>query len=1061
MHDVPRIARGLALASGLVFVCTTALAADKPARKVDFNRDVRPILSDTCFQCHGPDDAAREADLRLDLREGMFAAREGHATIVPGDSAKSELFRRITSTDKDAQMPPADAKRKLSPEQIETLRRWIDEGAAWEDHWAFVRPRRPLMPVAQKADGVRNAIDALVLKRLDQEGLEPSPEADRQTLIRRVTLDLTGLPPTPNEVDTFISDESPNAYEKVVDRLLASPRYGERVASRWLDAARYADTCGYQTDGDRDMWRWRDWVIDTLNAGMPFDQFTIEQLAGDMLPNPTLEQQVATGFNRNHRGNGEGGIIPEEFAVEYVVDRVETTATVWMGLTMGCTRCHDHKYDPLRQKEFYKVYAFFNNIPEKGKAVKVGNSPPMIPAPTPDDQRALATLDRELEAARHEWNELQPALAASQADWERAQSAGLVEDWSPTDKLSARYDLDGAPKESSGIVKADSAFKEGGAAFQSGRIGQAADFDGKRFIDAGDVADFGYYDKFSTGAWIYPRKQDAGTVLSRMVDVDTWEGWSIRITGGKAQILLVKRWLDDSLRVESAASLEPDRWHHVFFTYDGSRVAAGIKLYIDGQPAETVVKLDELNQSFQVKEPLRIGGGHGPKARFVGLIDDVRIYNKVLSPNEIALVAETKAIADILALPPDKRNDVQSAKLRACYLARFAPEPMRAAQQRIKTLEERRKKFVESFPTVMVMQEMPERRPAYILARGQYDKPTEQVLAGVPAALPPMKSTDANPSRLDFARWLVSPENPLTPRVAANRAWQMFFGAGLVRTMEDFGSQGERPSHPELLDWLATELQQTGWDVKGLHRLIVTSATYRQSSRMTKTLHDRDPDNRLLSRGPRVRLSAEMIRDQALFASGLLVEKLGGPSVKPYQPPGLWTELTGSDYKPDTGLNLYRRSLYTFWKRTVTPPTMSAFDASPRETCVVRETRTNTPLQALALMNDVTFVEASRVLAERVMSAEEMGSETATPSARIARAFQLVTGRIPEADELRVLTAAFESHRQNYASRAEDAKKLACAGESPREESADPASLAAYTTIANLIFNLDEAITKE
>ncbi|MGE3317289.1 MAG: DUF1549 domain-containing protein, partial [Planctomycetaceae bacterium] len=842
----PRFAVRFAAVGVIASMALSAVAdarGNEPKRTVDFNRDVRSILSDTCFTCHGPDEAKREGDLRLDIRESVFAKRAEKPTIVPGKSSESELVRRITATGDD-QMPPADSGRKLTKAQIETLKRWIDEGAEWSEHWSFAPPARPVAPEVQNIEWARNDIDRFILHRLESEKLSPSAEASRETLLRRVTLDLTGLPPTPAEVRAFLEDPAPDAYERVVDRLLNSPRYGERTATRWLDAARYADTSGYQTDGERHMWRWRDWVIDACNANMPFDQFTIEQIAGDMLPNATLDQTIASGFNRNHRGNGEGGIIPEEYAVEYVVDRVETTATVWLGLTLGCARCHDHKYDPLRQKEFYQVFAFFNNIPEKGKAVKVGNSPPMIPAPTPDDQRVLAALDQERDRAASEWKQLQPALAAAQKQWEQQSTAGLVDDWAPSESLVARYNLDDNLNDASGRAKPGT-FQSGDASFSAGRVGKACDFDGKRFIDAGDVGDFGYYDKFSVGAWIFPRGKQGGTIVSRMLDEDTRDGWSLRITDGRAQVLLVKRWLDDSLRVESAAQLNPDQWHHVFFTYDGSRVASGIKLYIDGKPAEVVVKLDELNQSFQSKNPLRIGGGHGPKGRFVGLIDDVRIYAELLPAERIALIPETSSIRDLLALPADKRSELQSAKLAACFVERYAPEPMRELRSRIIEMEKERALMVEKFPTVMVMQEMPEVRPTFILNRGQYDKPGDPVSADVPASLPPLR-TDGRHDRLEFARWLVSGENPLTARVAVNRAWQMYFGAGLVRTMEDFGSQGERPSHPELLDWLATEFLRTGWDVKGLHRLIVTSATYRQSSKLTKELRERDPENRLL-----------------------------------------------------------------------------------------------------------------------------------------------------------------------------------------------------------------------
>ncbi len=1030
-----------------------AQAAEPLPQTVEFNRDIRPILSDRCFNCHGPDRARRKADLRLDTEEGAFAdAGETHV-LVPGRAAKSELFRRISAEDEAERMPPAKSGPRLSQREVDLFRRWIDQGARWQKHWAFLPPRRPANPRVKNPGWVRNPIDAFILRRLEREGLAPSPEADRTTLLRRVTLDLTGLPPTPAEVDAFLADRSPGAYEKVVERLLHSPRYGERLASRWLDAARYADTNGYQTDGERTMWRWRDWVIDAYNRNLPFDRFTIEQLAGDLLPNPTLDQRIATGFNRNHRGNAEGGIIPEEYAVEYVVDRVETTATVWLGLTMGCARCHDHKYDPIKQKEFYQVFAFFNNVPERGKAIKYGNSPPMIKAPTRRQQERLAALERKLAAAECAFARLGPELAAAQAKWEKSLAGAPPLSWSPAAGLLAEYPLDGDAADRSGHAR-PARFLDGSPAYAAGPAGKAADLDGKRSLDAGDVGNFGFKDRFSLAARVYPRGPD-GTILSRMDGEARAEGYQVLLKAGKIQVNLVKRWLDDALRVETEKPLALDRWQHVLVTYDGSRVAAGIHVFVDGKPVKLKVHLDDLNQSFRTKQPLRIGSAAGSGSRFHGRIADVRVYARALPAEEAEMLADTETLTALAALPPARRTPAQARKLRTYFLEHHAPPAVRQAHRLVLDLRRQKGEMVEGFPTTMVMEEMRTPRQTHFLIRGQYDKPGEKVAPGVPASLSPWPK-GLRKDRLGLARWLVDPTNPLTARVAVNRSWQMYFGTGLVKTAEDFGSQGEWPSHPELLDWLATEFVRTGWDVKGLQRLIVLSATYRQSSKVTPALVQRDPDNRLLARGPRFRLSAEAVRDQALAASGLLVERIGGPSVRPYQPPGLWRELTDATYVQDHGEGLYRRSLYTFWKRTIAPPAMLTFDASPREACTVRKARTNTPLQALTLMNDVAFVEAARVLAQRVL--REAGPDA---DARLTLAFRLATARRPKPAELAILRAGLEHHRANYRTDPKAALKLVSAGESPRDPKLDVGELAAYTAVASLILNLDETVTKE
>jgi mono/diheme cytochrome c family protein len=1032
----------------LVASLSPAGAAESLPATVEFNRDIRPILSDNCFQCHGPDKARRKASLRLDTATGAFAdLGDGTHALVSGEPDKSELLRRVVTTDADERMPPAKSGRRLTDRQIQLLRRWIEQGAKWQAHWSLRPLKRPPLPRLRNTAWPRNGLDSFVLERLEREGLRPSAEADKITLLRRVMLDLTGLPPTPAEVDAFLKDTSPGAYEKVVDRILASPRYGERMAALWLNGARYADTNGYQNDGERQMWRWRDWVIEAFNRNVPFDQFTIEQLAGDMLPHATLDQRIASGFNRNHRGNAEGGIIPEEYAVEYVVDRVETTATVWLGLTVGCARCHDHKFDPIAQKEFYRLFAYFNNVPERGKAIKYGNSPPMIPAPTREQQQQLKELDTRLAAAERRFQEVQPRIATAQAEWEKAWKTEQPVEGAIAEGLLVHYPLDGDSRAGN--------FKDGSPVYTPGRLGRGADFDGRRFLDAGDVAHFGYLDKFSCAAWICPREARGGTILSRMTDAPQAAGYSVRLEDGHLHVALAVRWLDDAIRVHTERRLVPGRWCHVVVTYDGSRVADGIKVYLDGRPEKLVVDLDDLNQDFRSKEPLRLGAGNGPDGRFHGLLDDVRIYRGALTEEDAGVLATADAIDDIIARPVGARTPLQVRKLRRYFLDHEAPLDLRQAREQFLRLRRQREKLIESFPTTMVMKEMPAPRDTFVLLRGEYDKHGEKVTPGVPASLPPLPEGVPN-NRLSLARWLVDPANPLTARVTVNRYWQMLFGTGLVKTVEDFGSQGEWPSHPDLLDWLATEFVHTGWDIKATLRTIVTSATYRQSSRVTRELLRRDPENRLLARGPRFRLSAEMVRDQALFASGLLVEKVGGPSVKTYQPASLWKELANAEYKPDTGENLYRRSLYTFWKRTVAPPDMIAFDAAGRETCIVRQTRTNTPLQALTLMNDVTYVEASRVLAQRVLA--EGG---ATPEQCLTWMFRLLTARPPRPAELTVLCANLEQHRTRYRKDHQAALKLVGVGEAGRDEKLDVAELAAYTAVANLILNLDETITKE
>ena len=1026
---------------------------------VEFDRDVRPILSDKCYICHGP--SKQLAGLRFDREDvAKQALRDNKTAIVAGDPAHSEMVRRISLPTAAGRMPQGGDP--LSAREVAIIERWIEQGAKWQPHWSFVPPTRPAVPAVSMRSWVRNPIDAFVLARLDREGLKPMPAADRATWLRRVSLDLIGLPPTLAELDAFAADTSPNAYEKVVDRLLQSPRYGERMAFPWLEAARYADSNGYQTDGERDMWRWRDWVINAFNRNLPFDRFTIEQLAGDLLPNPTLDQKIATAFNRNHRGNSEGGIIPEEYAVEYVVDRVDTTATVFLGLTAGCARCHDHRYDPLSQKQYYELFSYFNNLPESGKARRLGNSPPLIKAPTPDQQRQLKQLDDQLAAAARAYAALQPELTRAQQAWERSLDPGTAMTWAPAAGLVAHYAFDGDVKAAPTTATNTPLLltvQNGEAGFAPGVLGQAARFDGKTYFQGGDLAGFGSYgrydDKYSLAAWIYATAK-TGTIVSKSEDVIEPLGHGLTLHEGKVQYNNVTKWVDEGIRLQSVKELTLNEWHHVAVTYDGTRYADGVKLYVDGGEWKWDVLLDDANnQGPGKREPLRIGGGGGPENRFQGRIDDLRIYDRALSASEARMLATPSSITDIARLPEKERTPGQADKIRDYFLEHALPPAIKESRRRLGDAQSKRDQYYDALPTVMVMEEMPAPRASHVLKRGAYDAPGDRVSPTLPDFLLAAPG-DYAPNRLGLARWLASPSNPLLARVTVNRFWQMLFGTGLVKTVEDFGAQGEWPSHPELLDWLATDFVRSGWDVKALLKTMVTSATYRQSSKAAAELLQRDPENRLLARGPSVRLTADVVRDQALAIAGVLVNKAGGPSVKPYQPARIWRELNSSeDYVQSHGEDLYRRSLYTFWKRTVPPPTMANFDASSRESCVVRRSVTNTPLQALDLMNDVTFVEAARVVAQRMI--EEGG---ATPEARIRFAFRRATARLPRPAESDVLTAALRRELDNFRARPDAAKQYVSLGEYPRDEKIEVGELAAYTTVASLILNLSETVTK-
>jgi mono/diheme cytochrome c family protein len=1041
--------RRFSLASVAALVALARFAAAATPGKIDFDRDIRPILSDNCFACHGPDEAQRKANLRLDTPEGLLQDRKAYKIITPGDSAHSRLYQRISAEQKATRMPPPYAQRQLTPPQVDLIKHWIDDGAKMETHWAWVAPQRPDPPATKNKKWPKNEIDRFVLARLEQENLTPSPEADKATLIRRVTLDLTGLPPTPAEVDAFLADKSPGAYQKIVDRLLASPRYGERMAVDWLDLARYSDTHGYHIDSHRDMWRWREWVINAFNRNMPYDEFTIDQLAGDLLPNPTTEQKIATGFNRNHMINFEGGAIPEEYQVEYVVDRANTTATTFLGVTMGCARCHDHKYDPIRQKDFYSFYAFFNTIPDKGLDGRFGNAEPVLQL-VPDNLRPeLESVNSRLKELKPEFDEkgINPLVSG----WEKSALDHLPE--APRAGLLAHYEFDGNLSDSSGNYRT-ARIIAGDPGFGGGAVGRAINFNGDGVVSLANGVKLD--GPFSLALWIDPEgKKDGEVSIFRKAGLELAMDEYVVVPELRYGTHLIIRL--NGIEVRTAHLVRTDEWTHLTVNYDGSGKASGVHVFVNATPADLTVTAGGFSGSIDAA-PIVVGA---KSKGYKGGIDDFRIYARELKPDEIDELAHHEGIKQLLATPVAKRDKDQKQEITDYFLTYDAPTALQSDHAEYVRLKARLHDLNLAIPTTMVMREAEKPRETFILGRGMYDNPKEKVTPAVPSFLPPLPK-DAPLNRLTLARWMVDPRNPLTARVAVNRFWQTYFGIGLVETAEDFGSQGDPPSHPQLLDWLATEFIRTKWDMKAMTRLIVTSATYRQSSRVTPELLEKDPRNRLLARGARFRLPAEFVRDNALAVSGLLQEQIGGPSVLPYQPAGLWEELAFGDvysaqaYVQGHGPDLYRRSLYTFEKRTVAPASLNIFDMPDREKCTARRSRTNTPLQSLVLLNDPTYVEAARALAQRMLL--EAGSD---PAARINYGFRLATARRPEPRERQVFRDLAERELGVYRKDESSAAKLLSVGESKPDPHLDKAELAAWTTVASMMLNMDETITRE
>ena len=1024
----------------------------------EFARDVLPILSDHCFSCHGPDEASRQAGLRLDIRERALTTNDGVSAIVPGEPDSSEMIRRVFAGNGDV-MPPPEALKRLTNVEKDVLLRWVSGGAPYERHWAFRAPRQSDPPAVRQTTWPRNAVDRFVLKKLESAGLKPASAVPRHTWLRRVTLDLTGLPPTIEELDTFLSDRSPDAERNVVDRLLTSEAHAERMTMHWLDSARYADTNGYNNDEIRTMWPWRDWVISAFHSGMTYDQFLTEQIAGDLLPNPTIAQRVATGFNRNHVLTTEGGIILEEYQAEYVADRVHTVATTFMGISLQCARCHDHKFDPFTQRDFYRFAAYFNNIPDtlvRYDTVRMAD--PVLKVPSPAQQQELDELNARKQKLAAELQTLTESIDSRVAAWEAGLTPKAVAELSSPELIAwFRFDEKHGNATEDSVETDRSGLIHGPISREKGVAGLALKFGGSAWVDAGQIGVFDSDDQFSLAAWCRPTRS-GGAILSKMDDANGFRGYDLVCINGKLECHVAHHWPDRAIRVVTKQPVSLNEWHHVVATYDGSRQATGLQLFVDGRRQELDVTADSrLDGPLTTDKPFHIGK-RSTSIPFHGLIDDVQVFAVRLSAAEVLQLAKGRAperLSAILAVRPAERSQPQREQLNRFYVDRIDAD-LRKTRDELQTTHGRVAAVNQAIPVTMIMQEMEERRPTHILIRGQYDRIGSEVGPGLPASLAG-DAVRAGRTRLDLARWLTDPAHPLTARVAVNRWWEMLFGMGLVETVEDFGVQGARPSHPELLDWLAMELIRQKWNQRAILKLMVLSSTYRQSSDVAPQQLEVDPQNRLLSRAPRWRLPAEVIRDNALAISGLLHRQAGGPSVRPYQPAGLWEDVSverRDRYVADTGPGLYRRSMYTFWKRTCPPPAMLVFDAPDRETCVIRRARTNTPLQALVLLNDPTYVEAARAFAERIMH------HHADDTDRLNFAWRCAAARLPRDLEYAVASDLLTAARQRFHARPDAAKKLLSVGDSKMDASLEAAELAAWTSLASILLNLDETISK-
>ncbi|MDA7653798.1 DUF1553 domain-containing protein [bacterium] len=1040
---------------GWFIVCSSATLA---AEKVDFSRDISPILSDRCFACHGPDSEARKADLRFDVESDLLrAADSGFPIIKPSDADHSELFRRIMSADPDEMMPPPDFLVPVTDSEKALIKRWIEEGAEWSSHWAFKKIQSPNMPEIHGDAIIRNPIDRFVESKAQEKGLSSTMEASRERLLRRVSLDLTGLPPTPELRDSFLKDKDPQAYDRLVDQLLASERFGERMAMDWLDIARFADTYGYQSDRFNHMWPWRDWVINAFNRNLPYDQFITQQMAGDLMENKDQETVLATAFHRNHRQTNEGGSTNEEFRVEYNADRLKTTALAFLGLTMECARCHDHKYDPISQADYYSMFAFFNSTDESGLYSHFTDA---IPSPTHflyrDEQQAKHS-DLKGEIQRLESMEDTIRKNAEEAFnrwWKENPEAGI----DPDINLTGYFNFEDKSKE--GYVNHakenhHAKVSDNPSQFE-GPKGKALQFDGENSISIDQVADFNRTQPFSMSAWIHiPRERERIIVMhhSKAGSDAGSRGYELLLENGHAAFALIHFWPGNAIKVRTVDKLPLQEWLHLGWTYDGSSKAEGIHFFINGRSVDTEITRNSLYKdiAYGGKVPLQLGARFRGRGYKDGKLDELRIFDQSLSEPQIL------SVFNEATLPKTGEQPNLTDGWFDYWLTRYH-EPYQDLQKNLLQARSDENKLINGVTEIMAMGDIKGGRKTYILNRGQYDLPGKEVKPGTPERIFPFDTTWPQ-NRLGLAKWLTSPDNPLTSRVVVNRFWQMFFGRGIVETAEDFGSQGSQPTHPELLDWIASWYVENEWDTKALCRLIVTSHTYRKESIPTEEMLTMDPENKWLARGPKQRLMAEMIRDQALSAADILSPKLGGPSVKPYQPPGVWKEVSGATYQASKGEGLHRRSLYTFLKRTAPPPSMLTFDATSREDCISRRIPTNTPLQALVLLNDPQFIEAARMLAQRMLL--EGGDSLED---QISFGFRLVLTRKPSNPELTVLSAIFSERLESLTAptevNADKKETIENVGEIKWKEGLDRRQLQSLTAVSLAILNVDEAIVR-
>lgn len=1035
--------------------------------KLDYNQHIKPILSDKCFACHGPDKAKQKAGLRLDQAAAAYAPlpeTPGKYAIRPGSLPKSEVFHRIISKDPEYVMPTPGSHLTLNAKEKALLAKWIEQGAEYQPHWAFVKPVKKPLPVLQGDYQTDHPIDRFVRERLQALTIKPSPEAPKELLLRRLYLDLTGLPPTPEEIDAFVADARPDAYERQVDKLLASPHYGERMATEWLDLARFADSHGYTVDRLRDMSPYRDWVIKAFNNNMPYDRFIHEQLAGDLMPNPTKDMLIATAFNRIHAQNMEGGIVEEEFQTEYVMDRTNTFGDAFMAMSLSCARCHDHKYDPVSQKNYYEMFSFFNNVLEAGQISWNDDIPtPSLLLPTAQQEAVIKHLQSNIARHEQQTNDARLKAAEPATAWIAAQGyRHLVDEKIPRIGLQGRYTLDGTlvnevDTAQRGQMKHETGITGDKPVFVAGRGGQVLSLDGDAYLDLEKVGIFRSSDPFTIGIWVWiPKGMKEGVLFhkSEAERLYNFKGFHVYLKNNRLELLMAHTAPSNAIIQLSEKEVPREQWLHLTMVYDGSSKAAGFKLYQNGDPLSMQVIKDKLYKDIifhRSKEPaLQVGAwwrGVGFKG---GRVDDITVYNRNLTPFEIEILAGKRSWSALAAKLPSALTTAEKEYLIQYYTA-TQDTVVQHALNRLKTFRAALVDSLRPVRQIMVMEEMPVPKTTRLLLRGQYDQPGEIVKPNTPTDILPFPASLPK-NRLGLAQWLTHPDHPLTSRVAVNRLWQHFFGQGLVKTSEDFGNQGELPTHPELLDWLAVSFRDSGWNVKDLVKLVVTSATYRKHSQASPMLREMDPENRLLARGPSNRLTAEMLRDNALTASGLINKKIGGESFRPYQPEGLW-EINSASYKADSTDQVYRRSLYIITKRTVPNPTMNMFDASERASCISRRQKTNTPLQALVVLNDPGFLEAAKVMGERMAMEPD-------PNKAITNAYRRLTGRHPAATELSLLKSLQQNELAKFTANPGRARGWLHAGIYTIAAQSNKSLVAANAVVASAIMNSDAVITK-